>query len=461
MATEDDKTVIGTPLARAHASDDRTVMLPRPDIGRTRSGLRPDPAGRLGRRASYTQEPATVVLSALSAPPVVAVPSRDANGLLAAATPLFLLLGHLRSGRIDTRDATLADRLSVEFSAMEHHARASGLDEQGVEDCLYVVAATIDDVMRNLPGAGREAWTRTGIVARRFGYMASPDAAFRRIEQALVNPAAKVWRLEVMLACLSLGLGGASRDPDDIRELARWREVLARTLVQVAPRKTGLSPCWHPVIPDGAVKRSPPVWVAAAVGALAVLVLFLPLASDLSRMATAAESRIVGMHQGLPALTLVRHVAQERTEAPSRTPQLDRLAEGLQGLDVSLDVRNGWVLLRPPPDFGFDPGNDILAETAPQIAATLAQVLNDETGPVRVIGHTDDLPLSGRGPFRTNAQLSAARAQAMADLLAPHLSDPSRLRPEGRGALEPIADNATPEGRARNRRVEIMIRRAP
>jgi len=228
MATEDEKTVIGTPLARANAPEDRTVMLPRPDLGRTRSGLRLDPAGRLGRRATHTQDPATVVLSALPAPPVFAVPSRDANPLLLAATPLLLLLGHLRGGRIDSRDGTLADRLSVEFSGMEHHARASGCDDQGVEDCLYVVAATIDDVMQNLPGAGRDAWRQGGMVARRFGHAAKPDDAFRRIELALVHPATKVWRLEVMLACLSLGLGGASRDPNDIRELARWRDVLAR-----------------------------------------------------------------------------------------------------------------------------------------------------------------------------------------------------------------------------------------
>lgn len=468
MATDEEKTVIGLPLARGQAWDDRTVQAGRADTGRPRSGPRPDPAGRLGRRAAQTQEPATVVLSALAAPlalPAPAARSRDANPLLAAATPMLLLLGHLRSGRLDPRDAGLQGRLAAELSDMEHAARDAGADPDDLEDCVYVLAATADDVMRNLPGSHAAGRTDAGLVARRFGVDGAAGSAaggaFHRIELALVHPASKARRLEVMLACLSLGLGGAAQNPADARELGRWRAVVARTLQQVAPAKAALSPCWRPVVPDASADRGLPVWVAAAVGSLAVVVLFLPLASDLSRASATAESRIAGMHRGFAPLTLVRAVPQDRTVAQPRTPQLERLADGLRGLDVVLDVRNDWVLLRLPRDFGFAPGADAPTEVASRIAPALARVLDGEDGPIRVVGHSDALPLSGRGPFRTNAQLSAARAQTVADLLAPHMADPSRLRAEGRGALDPIADNATPEGRASNRRVEILIRRAP
>lgn len=465
MASDDDKTVLGTPLAVAQTDGERTVIPGHADTARPRAGQRLDPGGRLGRRAAPTQEPKTVVLSALVPPPhtrpAPVAWSPDVNPLLVAATPLLLLLGHLRSGRIDPRDGGLPGRLAAEFTVMEQTARASGLDPAEIEDCVHVLAATVDDVMQNLPGTSREGWKLAGLVARRFGADAARDGAFRRIERALVHPAAKVRRLEVMLACLSLGLGGGGQGPDKAEDPARWRAVLCRTLQQVAPRDPGMSPCWRPVIPDGTRDRGVPVWVAATVGALAALSLYLPLATDLSRLAATAEGRIVGMHQGLAALALVRPAVQDRTEVATRSPQLDRISDGLRGQGVTVDARGDWILLRLAADFGFAPGQDEPTVAASSAAATLGRVLEGETGPIRVVGHSDNLPLSGRGPFRTNAQLSAARAQAVADLLAGHLSDPSRLRPEGRGALDPIADNATPEGRARNRRVDILIQRAP
>ncbi len=72
---------------------------------------------------------------------------------------------------------------------------------------------------------------------------------------------------------------------------------------------------------------------------------------------------------------------------------------------------------------------------------------------VDVIGHTDNT-----GPASYNQRLSAQRAQAVADILLDAGVDPARIRAIGRGEFEPVASNLTPEGRAQNRRVEIIIR---
>ncbi|HPR05710.1 MAG TPA: OmpA family protein [Denitromonas sp.] len=72
---------------------------------------------------------------------------------------------------------------------------------------------------------------------------------------------------------------------------------------------------------------------------------------------------------------------------------------------------------------------------------------------VRIVGHTDS---NGREGY--NMQLSRARAKAvLAVLIDEGKIDPVRLNAEGRGEAEPIADNGTPEGRARNRRVELFL----
>jgi type VI secretion system protein ImpK len=62
--------------------------------------------------------------------------------------------------------------------------------------------------------------------------------------------------------------------------------------------------------------------------------------------------------------------------------------------------------------------------------------------------------------FPSNWHLSQARAEAVALLIAPKLTDPARITPEGRSDQEPVAGNDTPEGRAANRRVEILLRLA-
>jgi outer membrane protein OmpA-like peptidoglycan-associated protein len=83
----------------------------------------------------------------------------------------------------------------------------------------------------------------------------------------------------------------------------------------------------------------------------------------------------------------------------------------------------------------------------------VAIVLNDyEKTYVDVVGHTDS---TGRADY--NQQLSVRRAQSVADYLMSREVIPERLVVTGRGQTQPIASNETPEGRALNRRVEIVL----
>ncbi|SUS08125.1 Type VI secretion system OmpA/MotB family protein (fragment) [uncultured Defluviicoccus sp.] len=99
------------------------------------------------------------------------------------------------------------------------------------------------------------------------------------------------------------------------------------------------------------------------------------------------------------------------------------------------------------------------AEVGPDVRPVLAKIgtfLAGYTMPVTVSGHTDPIPIR-TVRFPSNFQLSKARAEAVAAVLAPSLGNPGRLRTEGRADSVPIADNATEQGRALNRRVEIHI----
>lgn len=105
-------------------------------------------------------------------------------------------------------------------------------------------------------------------------------------------------------------------------------------------------------------------------------------------------------------------------------------------------------------DLQFASGSADLAENAGrERLRVLADWLADYPGQrIRVIGYTD---ASGRE--EANQALSAARAEAVREALITMGVDPAQLSAEGRGEREPIADNATPEGREQNRRVELLL----
>jgi outer membrane protein OmpA-like peptidoglycan-associated protein len=125
-----------------------------------------------------------------------------------------------------------------------------------------------------------------------------------------------------------------------------------------------------------------------------------------------------------------------------------------QGTGVAVtQTADNQLKLEIPSDISFDTGRaDIKANLRPildQFASGLANQSNTE---VRIVGHTDNV-----GSDAINDPLSRRRAQSTRDYLASRGIGANRIVTEGRGEREPVATNATPEGRALNRRVEIFL----
>jgi chemotaxis protein MotB len=86
----------------------------------------------------------------------------------------------------------------------------------------------------------------------------------------------------------------------------------------------------------------------------------------------------------------------------------------------------------------------------------LVPVLNARRTPIAVEGHTDDVPIK-TARFPSNWELSSARASTVVRQLQSAGVAPSRLRAVGFGETRPVAGNHTPEGRAKNRRVVLVL----
>ncbi len=86
--------------------------------------------------------------------------------------------------------------------------------------------------------------------------------------------------------------------------------------------------------------------------------------------------------------------------------------------------------------------------------------MNNVSGKILVVGYSDNVPIRS-ARFASNYELSLERARSVQKQLQGSLSQPERVKAEGRGEINPVAPNTTPENRARNRRVEITLLVSP
>ncbi|MDE7268076.1 MAG: flagellar motor protein MotB, partial [Lachnospiraceae bacterium] len=136
----------------------------------------------------------------------------------------------------------------------------------------------------------------------------------------------------------------------------------------------------------------------------------------------------------------------------------EALEENMVADKVDVSVEADFVLLTFNGAFLFDSGRaDIKSDAIPVLNKVGMILTKYAEWDIEIEGHTDSVPLNG-GRYENNDVLSSYRALAVFDYLTDNSSiDPGLVKHSGRGEYMPIADNATPEGRAKNRRVEIKV----
>jgi chemotaxis protein MotB len=124
-------------------------------------------------------------------------------------------------------------------------------------------------------------------------------------------------------------------------------------------------------------------------------------------------------------------------------------------LDVRVDSRG--VVVSLPQALLFQPGEDKINADALTTVKAIGDVLNKIPNNVSLVGHTDATPIHNRR-FANNWELAAARGLRLLELLSSRYGiEESRLSVESFGSYDPKGSNDTPDGRASNRRVEIVI----
>lgn len=123
---------------------------------------------------------------------------------------------------------------------------------------------------------------------------------------------------------------------------------------------------------------------------------------------------------------------------------------------ISVRGNEEWLQVEMQSSLLFETGKAALNAEALELLGGIAELLKTGTNPIRVEGFTDNVPIN-TPQFPSNWELSTARAAAVVQLFTEEGIDPSRMAAIGYGEYQPVVPNDTPEGRARNRRVVLMI----
>lgn len=134
---------------------------------------------------------------------------------------------------------------------------------------------------------------------------------------------------------------------------------------------------------------------------------------------------------------------------------LKKLLNDISGINVKSDARG--IVITLPDALLFDSGSASIKPQAYDALTRIATKLKEIPGKVSIEGHTDNVPVSANSIYKSNWELSAARAASVLHFLLRFGFSPDRFVIAGYGEYRPVAPNDTEENRAKNRRVEIII----
>ena len=440
---------------------ERTVVRPVP------GGRRPAPASP--QAAAPPRQPVEAVAAAIVAGAEGAETIAMAvNPLVGAAAPLLQLLARLPNTIHHPDPGELRERAVRAIHTFEERVRDLGLPRELLPPAHYALCASIDDVVLNTPWGSSGVWDANSLVSIFHREVRSGERFFQLLGQMRQNPGVYLPVIELMYLCMSLGLQGQYRlSPRGPAELDRLREETYAVIVrQRQAPEPDLSPHWKGVAaPYRGARAVLPVWVAVTIGLAVLAALFVWLSTTLSAASDDLFARMLG--EPPRAMPEIVRVAPVKPSPPAPLPlpppeAVDQLCTLLKP-----EVEQGFVaVICTPPNpvirirnrGMFASGSATIEPRFVPLLERIGEALKGEPGAIQVIGYTDNQPIH-TVQFPSNFQLSAARAQAARALLSHTLGDPGRVTAEGRGEADPLNNNATPDEREQNRRIEIVLHR--
>ncbi|MEI2743531.1 MAG: type IVB secretion system protein IcmH/DotU [Candidatus Competibacter sp.] len=429
-----------------------------------RTVIRPSPGGRRSN-SQDTQPPPP--RPAPAPPEELAAPSgMGLNPLEAAAAPLLSLIMRLKNTASHPEPERLRQRMIEEVKAFSANARNAGIDEKTVFRARYVLCTTLDEVILNTPWGRASEWSENSLLITFHNEAWGGEKFFELLDAITPDPRKNLHLLELMYLCLAFGLQGRYRLLENGRGRLEEQRERAYNAIRSARGEfeRDLSPHWR-----GAVeRRNPliryvPLWVVAGVAAALLLLAFAIFNWLLNTTSDPVLTALAEL-RGQNLATVRRGGVEARPSAVKSDASLAQITQTLRAF-LDPQVRQGSVsvieeanqtTVRLRGDGLFDSGKTEVKPAFQNLLQQIGAEMNKVQGRVLVTGHSDNVPIRTL-QFPSNWHLSKARADSVVKILGSTSNNPGRFVSEGRADTQPIAANDTPQNRALNRRVDIVL----
>lgn len=231
-----------------------------------------------------------------------APPAEAPRSLLDLMSDGFYMLLLIKRGQVPLAEQPFADAVRQFLANMERNASRQGIAGEDIHAAKYAYCAVVDEAILGSNCSFREDWARKPLQLALFGDHLAGENFFARLEQLRAQGAARLQSLEVCYFCLLLGFEGKYR-LEGTEKLGYLTARLGDEIVFLKGKRTGFAPHWAP--PDKVahvLRRTVPVWAAAAVLAVVGLVGYFALRMALQKDTT---QRLAAYHDlvQMPART--------------------------------------------------------------------------------------------------------------------------------------------------------------
>jgi chemotaxis protein MotB len=177
--------------------------------------------------------------------------------------------------------------------------------------------------------------------------------------------------------------------------------------------------------------------------------------ASLEKQKTEAEQKVASLEQEKASLVATGQQSEKQYEA-----LVASLSREMEKGQLQVKQYKNMLSVDLAEQIFFDSGRASLKKGGREVLQKVGEALKAyENKVIRVVGHTDNVPVakSLQATFPSNWELSVARATNVVRFLQEAGIPPERMIPAGRAEYDPVAPNDTPEGRQKNRRIEIML----
>ena len=436
-------------------------------FGDDKTIIRPSPGGR-GRATPveeplYSPQPSPSVSPVSAMPPRAALPDLEAgrlsafadNPVTAAALPLLSLVSRLHNSTTHRDIEGLQRQLFGEVRAFENKILQQGTPQDLTRMASYALCSLLDETILGTPWGWQSDWGQKSLLSIIHKETLGGDKFFPIIEHLRQQPAQNLNLIELCYLCLSLGFQGRYRNVQNgLNALEQYRADLYKLIQrQRGDYERTLSPRWQGLKDvRNALIRFVPLWVVAAVAAAILFLAYLGFLFSINGVSDQTRAQLAALGREKIQTAAVLPPPVVKPPVPGRAERFTRLLAGEIGKDMVEVIDDRTLRIRN----SFPSGSDQVKPEFVDMLRKIAGELGAGQDSVLVTGHTDNIPIRS-AKFPSNWDLSNARAKHVADFLTASGALSGRVRSKGSADGEPLAPNDTPEHRALNRRVDILI----